>query len=93
MTADDVVDVLAVYRVTRFVTRDDFPPMRTLREAAEKRLGDDWAELLTCPWCMSIWLGFAFVATRSRLPRARRPVLTALAFSAITGIISEKIES
>lgn len=48
--------VLAVSRVVRLVTFDDFPPMARIREAWDvKTAGSAWNELLHCPYCFGYW--------------------------------------
>lgn len=45
--------VLASYRLTRLVTADVFPfePLR------ERTVGTKLGYLLTCPFCVSVWVG------------------------------------
>lgn len=45
--------VLAAYRLTRLVVSDTFPfePLR------HKAMGTKLGELLTCPFCVSVWVG------------------------------------
>jgi hypothetical protein len=65
-----VVDALAVHRVTRLVQDDDIP-IGALREQLLDRYGDrKWTELLTCPWCLSMWVAAGVVLARHRWPRA-----------------------
>lgn len=40
------------------------------------------AELVTCPWCSGVWIGFGIVAARTVAPRAWRPVARALTLAA-----------
>lgn len=49
----------AVYRITRFVVADAFPPMAHFRDWVAGRFGEESsiAYLVECPWCMSVWLG------------------------------------
>jgi len=90
---DDVLDALAVFRLTRLVTQDTLPPVRKAREALiewdEKRGKDSpYAELITCPWCFSMWvsLGLVFVVKRFAWWKSMRRVL---AFSAVSGLLAE----
>lgn len=87
---DEVVDGLAVFRLTRLVVSDAFPPVVKARHAFLQRFkADSWeVELLTCPWCVSFWIAAGVVLTRRT--RAWRLLAPALAGSAVAGILSEK---
>jgi hypothetical protein len=85
-------DALAVFRLTKLVVDDEifadvrdklldrFPPEST-------KLG----YLITCPWCVSIYLGGAAVAARALLPRQWDLLARALSYSALTGLVAEKV--
>ena len=82
MTVEDrILDTLAVARITRLVTEDRVPfgPLRDriLEKADEDSagLGSDsrLAELVTCPWCMSMWVGAAVVLVTPARPRMADP--------------------
>lgn len=45
------------------------------------------AELATCPYCASVWVGFAIVAARALAPRPGRAGARALALAAIAPFI------
>ena len=57
---------LAGYRVTRLIVMDTFPPIAAVRRVLagdpdenvrRARWSPEWlAELVTCPWCMSVWV-------------------------------------
>jgi hypothetical protein len=86
-----VVLALTVYRLTRLVVRDEFPPVARPREWVIRRLGADHpvAYLVECPWCMSFWVAAAVVvvvdcATSTSVPL---PALWVPALSATTGLI------
>lgn len=86
------VDAFATYRLTRLVIEDKLTePARTAVfrrwEPASTRLG----YFLTCPWCVSIWAGLGVVAARRALPAVWGPLAEALACSAVTGIIAERL--
>lgn len=100
-TADDealldvVFDVLATYRLTTLVKDDKIT--EDIRNLVWKRYGQPSDEdchkvsyLMTCPWCLSIYFGAVAVLAQMRYPRIWRPVAKALAFSALTGLLSEK---
>jgi hypothetical protein len=85
------LDALATYRLTRLVIEDEVTA--PLRDAAYARLkpGGKLAYLLSCPWCVSIWAGGALSVLRAASPRAANVVSTALAASAVTGVLYEKL--
>lgn len=82
--------VLFVYRATRLVTDDQWPPSVALRGRVVDRWGDEsWqAYLVTCPWCMSLWLGAGIVAVTAQVIDVHAPVLVVGASSAVSGYLS-----
>lgn len=84
--------VLAGYRVTRFVTTDDMPLLAKIRDGAQKTLrrtlGDDWAEGLTCPWCVGTYVSAAAVAIGSQVTSLPVPVAWWLATASGIGIVA-----
>lgn len=51
------------------------------------------ATLVTCPYCAGMWVAFGVVLLRRFIPRAWAPLAEALALSATTGVLSEKVIS
>lgn len=87
--ASATVDALATYRLTRLLQRDTLPPIATVRESLMQRFGTSpWSELIDCPWCLSVWLGFGVALLRRVCPRLWDPIAHALAASAVTGLLS-----
>lgn len=86
----------AVFRVTRFITADSFPPMAFAREWVEVRYGEDSAAayFIHCPWCVSIWVGLAVTYATDALvePGLPVPLLVALAASGVTGLTSTHLD-
>jgi hypothetical protein len=83
---ETVVDALAVHRLTALLQDDEVWPMPELREAFLRRAGDSrWADLESCPWCASMWLGAGVVVARWLFPRAWPVVARVLASSAVAG--------
>ena len=85
-------DALAVYRITRLVIQDEIAA--DLRDKvfekfnpAETKIG----YLLTCPWCVSVWAGLGVVAARRFAPQLWDDLSTALAASAVSGLIEERL--
>lgn len=94
-----VVDALAVYRVTRLLTTDRFPPVIAARSAVEDRLAGSraaaYAHGVTCPHCVSFWVAAAAVAGRVATERRGRRrtwdrMMLPWALSAVAGIIAER---
>lgn len=80
---------LATYRITRLIIRDEiftrprnffwkkFPPEKSL-------LG----YLLTCPWCISIWVASIIQISSIIVPEATYAVGAVFALSAIAGLLT-----
>lgn len=82
-----LVGALAVHRLTRLVTEDEVtrPVRERVQDAApEGRL----AYLLTCPWCVSVWIGAGWAALTAAAPAVAAPAGAALAWSSVTGLLS-----
>lgn len=86
---DAAIAALATFRLCRFTTADGFPPMRRLRDGIKARYGVDspQAELATCPWCQSLWLGPVVALALKRWSGARW-VLLGPAISGVVGLLS-----
>lgn len=65
------------------------------RVGAAERLGVPFvpkpARLVTCPHCFGFWVACGVVVARRVAPRLWDPIAHALAFSAVTGIVSENV--
>lgn len=87
------VDALAVARLTRLLQHDEVWPVREAREAFERWAGDTrWADLTSCPWCLSVHLGVLVAAARRLFPRAWPYAAKVLAASAVTGYAEMAID-
>ena len=88
---EDIVDALAVHRLTKLVI-DDYIT-EPLRDKVYEKFGDPAdskiSYLVTCPWCVSMYVGFGVVAARTIAPKVWRPLSYALAFSSVTGWVEE----
>lgn len=85
------VDALATFRITRLVVEDEITS--PIREAVWKRYDVSDTKLgyfLTCPWCVSIWVGAGVVAAHHVAPSVWKPVARTLAASAVTGMIASR---
>lgn len=81
------VGALAVHRLTRLVVEDTIAdPIRDrIRERApEGRL----AYFLTCPWCVSVWIGAGWALLAGTRPGVAAGAGAALAWSSATGLLA-----
>lgn len=86
---ETAVDALAVARLTRLVQDDEVWPMPELREAFLAKVGDSrWADLESCPWCLSIHMAGLVAVLRWRFPRAWSVAARVLAGSQVTGTLA-----
>lgn len=53
---------IAVGRIARLLTHDDFPPTAWFREKWVGRTGDTWGPLLLCPFCIGPYLAAIDIA-------------------------------
>lgn len=83
-----LIDALAVYRLVRLVAQDTIT--QPARRALFRRLPSAKG-LVTCPWCMSVWVAAGVVTARRACPRAWAPVAELLALSAAAGMIAEEV--
>ena len=80
-----VTDILAVSRITRLITEDEIT--RPIREAIVGRKPEgQLAYLITCPLCVSVWVGAAVALSDGVRPiaRPRAALLRMLALSEAT---------
>lgn len=97
---------LAAFRATRWIIHDEFtqPVGDRLRLHFEAKWeakhgvnhGEEWASkvayLLSCYWCLGFWIsGLTTLITWLIVP-VPYPVLTALAASAVTGLLGRNAE-
>lgn len=89
---DLALDALAVFRLTHLVVDDAiFDRQRALYVDRMNAAGHPkFAEVVQCSWCTGVWAAFAVVIARRLFPRLWSACARALAFSAITGILSER---
>lgn len=83
-----ITAALAAYRATRLVTTDEVS--RPAREAIARR--STWlGYLVTCDWCVGFWISVALVVALWRVPTPTAYVALALAWSALVGWLSERM--
>lgn len=54
---------------------------------------DSWGKLVSCPYCLSVWVGAFFAILSILFPRATKTVLLALAGSGVAVLIEELLET
>lgn len=86
---------LCIYRAQRLVTTDEWPPSQALRRYVERRFGphSSWAELVHCPWCVSVWLGAPVAFAFDYFVGLALPVAQFAAAVAVAGLIAERGEA
>lgn len=99
----DILIFLTVYRATRFVIEDTWPPVGVPREYLLKFLSGHWGGfgrtlhyLFTCPWCMSVWVGGGIIYALTFFTSVPLPILVWASASGITGLLAnleEKLSS
>lgn len=81
------VGALAVHRLTRLVVEDEVT--RPWRERVEQTDPEGrLAYFVTCPWCVSMWIGAGWAALTVAAPAVAAPLGAALAWSSATGLLS-----
>jgi hypothetical protein len=89
MTADLVLDGLAVYRLARLITVDDITePLR--QRATDWLVGSQHhraAELINCGYCVSVWTAFGVVFVAPRVVPGWQKVRLALAAAGVAAVL------
>lgn len=89
-----IVDALAVYRITHLITGDVI--LEDIRNPIVEWSIDNHHRKLrtfvTCPWCVSPYAAVAVMVARRRFPALWGPIATALAYSAVSGVVATSIE-
>ena len=83
-----ITGALAAYRATRIVTTDEVG--RRLREWIILR-SPTLGYLVTCDWCVGFWTSVALVVALWRVPTPTAYAALALAWSALVGGQSERM--
>jgi len=90
---DLVTTGLATYRLSRLVVEDEiFEPVRSKVWSKYPPESSKIGYLFTCYWCTSIYAASALQISRMIAPKTTRVVETALAASAIAGIIAAQVD-
>ncbi len=89
---DLAIQALAAYRLTRLVIVDEIP--EPLRDTVVQRFGapqdSKLSYLVHCPHCVSMYASAGIVMADMMVPRLARPVLRALALSAVVSLAYER---
>jgi hypothetical protein len=84
---------LATYRLSRLAVEDEiFEPVRSKVWSKYPPETSKIGYLFTCYWCTSIYAASALQISRMIAPKTTRVVETALAASAIAGIIAAQVD-
>lgn len=84
---------LATYRLSRLAIEDEITA--PLRDRVWKRYPPHTSRigyLLTCYWCSSMYAASALEISRMIAPKTTRAVETALAASAVAGIVAARLD-
>lgn len=84
---------LATYRLSRLAIEDEITS--DLRNKVWKKYPPEKTKigyLLTCYWCSSIYAASALEISRMIAPKTTRAVETALAASAVAGIVAARLD-
>lgn len=85
-----VLDALATWRLTRLLIDDSITFW--LRKPLVEGRGPAWlADLMTCPWCLSIWIATGVVVAQVLVPGQWIYVAAVLAFSAVAGLLEAQV--
>jgi hypothetical protein len=88
-----IILALFVYRVTRLITIDEiFEPVRALVWDKTKA-GSHLAYLVTCSWCISLWVALPVVFSYAFFPSMTILIGCIFALSAIAGLITARLDS
>jgi hypothetical protein len=85
---------LAVHRLTRLVIEDEVtsPVRARIRRwaegTAEREAHPAVSYLLTCPWCVSVYVAAGWAALLAAAPAVAAPAGAALAWSSAAGLLS-----
>lgn len=98
-----VVFMIAVWRMSIMITREDGPGeiFKKLRYylGAEDDFGlsewewmSAWGKLVSCPYCISVWVASIFVLIAAIFPAFAKALFIALAGSGVTVLIERLME-
>lgn len=84
-----LVDAIAVYRLTRLVVEDGITePIRERIIGRGDKTRDWWFQLLTCRYCVGVWVGFGVMGARWLLPDVWQWAAYALAIASAAPLVA-----
>lgn len=89
-----VLLALAVFRITRLIMQDEIS--EPFREWVWKKYPPNTTKigyLISCPWCLSIWVAVFLVVLYVFVPWIAIPVAAVFALSAVAGLIDQKLNN
>lgn len=86
-----VNDILAVKRLTK-LAQEDFltEPLRNYIYEKFPPESHKLGYLLSCPWCLSIWIGAGYFILRKKYPQTTDYLSSILTASLVSGVLSER---
>lgn len=87
-----VLICVGTYRITRLLAVDALPLIAKPREWIVNKLGEEHAisYLVTCMWCVSMYVGAGVTAVADLFTAVPYPWLTWIVASAATGLIAQR---
>lgn len=85
---DLAVDAVATYRITHLIVEDTIPFGKARSWIQDRSPNSLLAEWVTCPWCVSMWVGAGVVTARALLPGFWDRMGAVLAVSGVTGLLA-----
>lgn len=84
--------IFSTHRLTRLITRDQFPPSKMLRARVEERWDEgSWQSYLSeCDWCTSMYIGGLITLVTALTLDLPAPVLVWFTASSATGLIAQR---
>lgn len=83
---DFVTDTLAASRLVRLVTEDSIT--QPLRDFVDDHAPDKISELVTCPWCMGVWIAGGVMVARRYAPGVWKHAARVLALAELASLIA-----
>lgn len=83
---------LATYRLSRLVVEDEITASLRDKIWAKYPPSTKLGYLLTCYWCTSVWISTALIFSYILIPTVTITVALIFALSAVTGIISTRLD-
>lgn len=92
LATDTAIDALAVMRLSRLVREDTIFDRPRYRLVVSHRHSRWFPKFIKCPWCVSMWCGFAVAIGRRFMPAWWSPLALALASSYVASLAAVHLE-